>query len=493
MNKNKPFHYSARNHLSAVSLSLSLLSQLVIIFVVIIGGGGCNPSQFSTLPPAPGPEPKITPPPLPVVTSLPQLSTVVPPLPVASGLASNAPTQVVLRTIKPVLAVRGMGCLMCHAQIQSNVITDFGAGDDVVFMGGPQPVNNHRFFTDVSGDNVHSRWYTNLYNSWQTATIKGSVYVPNVNVPLNTLSSLQPVTTPGGTQIPSPLWPAPYPATGIPLAALLTTPYVRPSDAWPLNNGTVPFNQPVSFGVTPPQATIAAINSLSQVTIRAPLASEILSIATQPLQSSGFQAFDGRTAGLNWKTNYITASSLTCYGDVVINGPLFLNTLSVTTDNQGCRLYVTGSVFIQGLITFNGDETLYPKQNLQISSSRAIVMGVGTSELQNRLVTDNRGMWTRNGNWSDRAAEILADQAAIGRVIIDATDPGNPVVDPKLNFSHLLLNAPIVESRYLGQLQGVLIAELAQFRLGQFNFIFDPVFGDTPILPLLPTDILVAQ
>ena len=41
------------------------------------------------------------------------------------------------------------------------------------------------------------------------------------------------------------------------------------------------------------------------------------------------------------------------------------------------------------------------------------------------------------------------------------------------------------QPRYLGQFDGVIIAELALAGLGNFNFQFDPVFPQVPILPRL--------
>jgi hypothetical protein len=63
-----------------------------------------------------------------------------------------------------------------------------------------------------------------------------------------------------------------------------------------------------------------------------------------------------------------------------------------------------------------------------------------------------------------------------------------------INFEHLLLNAPVIHSRYLGAFQGVIVAEVAIFSLGEFVFNYDDVFADpsVPILPSLPIDVLCA-
>ncbi len=49
--------------------------------------------------------------------------------------SSNAVTAATIRSIEPALAVRGISCLMCHADIRANVVTDFGFGQNY-FLGG---------------------------------------------------------------------------------------------------------------------------------------------------------------------------------------------------------------------------------------------------------------------------------------------------------------------------------------------------------------------
>ena len=52
-------------------------------------------------------------------------------------------------------------------------------------------------------------------------------------------------------------------------------------------------------------------------------------------------------------------------------------------------------------------------------------------------------------------------------------------------YKHLLLNAPVVMSRYSGNFQGTVIAEFAMWRLSQFTFSFDPVFTGVALFPFL--------
>jgi len=80
------------------------------------------------------------------------------------------------------------------------------------------------------------------------------------------------------------------------------------------------------------------------------------------------------------QTQYITnTAAVQCSGkDVVIDGTLLLNNLQIYAEQGGCRMYVTGSVFIEGPITYlSSGAAADPTQNLQISSATSIIMGVG--------------------------------------------------------------------------------------------------------------------
>ena len=66
--------------------------------------------------------------------------------------------------------------------------------------------------------------------------------------------------------------------------------------------------------------------------------------------------------------------------------------------------------------------------------------------------------------------------------------------DETLSFSRILLNAPVVHSRYSGKFKGLVIAEFALFFQGKSSYEFDPVFKQVPVLPRLKdSDYLVVK
>jgi hypothetical protein len=278
------------------------------------------------------------------------------------------------------------------------------------------------------------------------------------------------------------------------------------------------------------------------VYIGAPTSAEILSIApnagaTAPwVQVAGaagtaVATISGLGAVSGSSSQYITnTGTVQCSGkDVVVNGTLLLNHLNIVAESGGCRLYVTGAVFVEGPITYvSSGATADPTQNVQISSAEAIVLGVGLSgssyqsgdpgeldepesganPLHIRLIDDARGPEFRSAAspsaYSTWASGVYAEATNIGStLLVDASDlngaPATAMSDAgqqrvSINYEHLLLNAPSIHSRYLGTTSGVIIAEVAEFSLGQFSFAYDSVFSNSqvPILPALPNDVLCA-
>ncbi len=166
----------------------------------------------------------------------------------------------------------------------------------------------------------------------------------------------------------------------------------------------------------------------------------------------------------------------------------------------GCRIYVTGSVFVNGPITYV-DAT--DKTNVQISSAKMVAIGVGhrcdprltgedySDSINERLtVSDSSygrysGFFTRDlGSPMAMLYSLKADADLIGSNLKDAScGPEGRYVD----FQRLMVNAPVVHNRYKGQYKGLIVAEIALLALKALKYEFDPVFADpkVKILPLL--------
>ena len=134
--------------------------------------------------------------------------------------------------------------------------------------------------------------------------------------------------------------------------------------------------------------------------------------------------------------------------------------------------------------------------------------GTGPNPLHHRLIDDNRNAIFRAAPsaaaYQTWAKAVYEEGVNIGPgALFDASDttfyPGYPTALSEdgetrvsIPFSRLLLNAPVIHNRYLGQVSGVFVAEILVSSLGKFDYVYDSVFNSAgvSILPLLKSDIL---
>ena len=376
----------------------------------------------------------------------------------ASGGGGNTDVEDVVRSLEPTLAVRGLGCVECHAKIDSNVVTDYGFGSEYFFSENLG--NNWWKSGSPYGDHAQSLKTTEFSSS-------AKIYVPNV-----TFSQTQQDATTSAT----------------------LGDYVRSQLAQSIHTSS--------------QAT--EVRDVKSVYIGAPTNAQIASIfqLTNTTRSRFFKS-NKSSSGLNGLkdegTFFRNEGTLVCDGDLGLQGPLYLENLHIKTA-KGCRIYVMGSVFIYGPITYeNNDET----RNLQISSSSAIIMGLGLTQengqyclpgaewYQNENVGESlrhrlTKMWTvpaqftrATANPADFGNQVVAEAAAIEAKLGPLKDASCRPETRNVGFERILLNASHVHSRYIGDVQGTIIAEFALISLHQFKFKFDPVFRSVDVLPKL--------
>jgi hypothetical protein len=372
-------------------------------------------------------------------------------------------TAETLKTIQPALAVRGITCVLCHASINANVITDFGLGTSD-FLG-----SNKHFYNDTS-------WFNNLAGAWQSSHINGTVFVPNVQVTRQVQNVL------GSAYTNQPL---------LKIVDFMKIPYTTTYRDYLT---TQEAQSEMSFNVVPAAGNDKVVEK-SQISIRAPAESEIRELAPQlwaVAETAGaarvgsdfpLQLFKQGTGNASYLQNDENTVLECSKADIVVRGTLLLRRLKVNAAG-GCRLYVTGTVFIEEGITYVGSGAL---QNLQISSSSAVMMGLNLATLNNRLIDDNRGLKLVSRDYASLAAQIVQETKNIGNLKDAEKDYS---VRASIDYTALLLNAPIVHSRYLGHVQGTIISEAILFALGHFEFRFDPVFTQVNVLPLLKAPVL---
>jgi hypothetical protein len=426
--------------------------------------------------------------------------------PTPTAASSNNNIANIVQKFKPALVVRGINCIMCHTKISSNVITDFGHGDSKFFI----TENFAQYQAQMKGP-----WFGDYYGTWQLAdTINGTVYIPRLQI--NDQNFLTSINQSGSLSL---------------------------ADIMNLDLGDTYYGPKGAAGAGPmtvkvvPQNGQPKVKEVSNIYIGAPTETQILALSTNPSDlSSGVESVGANSvvSGLIVKgvagAQYITndSSVVKCIGDVVIRGTLLLNNVTIDTNNSGCRLMVTHSVFVQGPILYSD---MSGTQNLQISSATAILLGFGPS---GQVVAQDGSMTTVNtlnyrfsswyykdsnsltrapGSDDDKISAIRAEGIILQDSLHDSTDASNcPTTNYErmvsyaginggrstnlnecgVDYSRLLLNAPNIQSRYVGELKGVVIAEIALFAPGALNFQYDTIFDSNTvsILPLLGDKIL---
>lgn len=444
--------------------------------------------------------------------------------------------------LEPVLATRNPACLMCHAQIHGDLITDFGAGSP--FVLGTDAIANHPSQPYYSP--FQSKHFIWGQDGWNGSSVMGNIYVPDLKIVDSRLI-------------------AAYtdPAAGNPVlnGALKIIDFLKGKYVFPGSNAVVKVLKSENSTDIEKPGLRGNFYSRKSIWIDAPSAEEIRSLMQAPGVQiiknslgvllakntaadtiSGFSIKKSSTTQKNYFTNDVVT---TCKGDIIIEGSVFLNNLILNTDDAGCRLYVTGSVFIQGPI-------IYPmggESNLQISSASAIMFGMksmsprltqlytsaipgGTRTAPNDLaeVAQNQSIINDSMNIDNLTNDagpwfIMMNQAGVPVAVMEDWDtkhwiplpgyavPANPDSCPEvgmadvknypcsrvssagytdpykfrkvINYEHLLLNAPKIHSRYYGIFKGVIIGEDVLFAVNNFKFEKDPVMIDVTLLPLL--------
>jgi hypothetical protein len=372
----------------------------------------------------------------------------------------------VLKETRPALAVRGAGCLMCHAQIQSNMITDFGHGDSY-FLGNNIAGLSAPFYGNlgrpVDMASPNGPWVL----PWQTAEITGRVLIPQVQITSSSHSRILDSAYRG-------------PNESLTLDELISQPYT--ASYAPLPDAPVAREEAPMVGAE-------KLEVRSSVYIRAPSVSEIQNLVIPVASSGALDGFIDRGA-------YIHAQgAVTCRGAHKVDKPLLFENVRIRASASGCRIYSSKNIFIQGAIQYSGLET---GEHLQLSSARGIYLGFDEITLLARMdgvwmdwaytrSTPPRQLNTSNpleamADYSAHRDALRTDLLAVKARLVDAA---TPVPRPVVNFEHVILNAPHVHSRYHGSIKGTIIAEIALGEVNNFSFEYDPLF-DSDEVELFP-------
>lgn len=375
-----------------------------------------------------------------------------------------------LSDVKPALAVRGSGCVSCHATIESNFVTDMGYGD-AFFLGKSTPAYISGYF----GFHDNTGHFKSI-----DMNPSASVIVPQVSLPADyNVAQLHPEVGSAST-------------LGHLIEKLLTfSPFARS------HNVRVEEKSKIYIGAP----------SESQIKTAFKVSSEKIKFIKELNSSPDLK-------GIVSKSGVFTNSDVVvCEGDLYLDGTVYFNNLRVVS-NTGCRVYATGSIFVYGPITYVNQQ---PDSNFQIMSAKSIQMGLGLVE-KDGAICETNGWFAEESNrknfpdsYQDSlilrqqfdlrtglvekarrnfdsvavANQIIAEHDSINKIFGNQFDASCRPESRLVGFDHIMMIAPSIHSRYQGNINGSFVAETALMALGQFKFTYDPVFDRVPIFPFI--------
>jgi hypothetical protein len=336
-----------------------------------------------------------------------------------------------------VFAVRNVACALCHAKIDSNIISDFAINSDKTSAA-------HVF------DQIN---YSMNHAKAGTQSISGKFIVPAGDTYVAAASAAGKVSNCSfdslGKVAPS---------------------YVEVSVLDSLNKCVKPFinwSNPAEAFVARKSVEIAPVNSPDTIRSLADAAK---------LTTTGYAAVQASTiTGLTRNQNggIVAAATLPGEGAVVADGPLLLKNVTIQT-TKGCRIYSTASIFVFGNLTVSG-----PAESAHVQLMSPVFVGfeISSADADKRLQHGVNKLYSYSiGTALSVANKITADATKVGA---QAGGAG------AFSYTKVAASAPVVYSRSSGQFSGVIIAEQFLGRIGSLNFVFDPVFKKGPSAPQL--------
>ena len=350
-----------------------------------------------------------------------------------------------------VLAVRDISCAFCHAQVTSNVITDFAAGTDDTtaehtYRKLMYQLNYTPAATDIMGD--------------PQPLIGGNLIVPKADIPMIDDTSNCGYTNDGAARSKTKQKRA--------LTDSLSK-CVQPKFKWGASSGKIIAKNKVSINPVSKPEDIKAI------------------VGSSKLSSSGMALVgDSKLTGITGssQSGFTAANNVSCEGAVVFDGPVLLKDALITTEN-GCRIYSTASIFVFGNTKVSESSA---NANIQLMSPIFVGIDISLVDITKRLNYQvNSQLKVSRGSGSELDKIITSDATKLGIT--------NQAGASSSAYSRFAAAAPVVYSRHGGNFSGAIVAEHFIGRIGKLSFTFDPVFKDgvTALFPEIKRALVVTE
>ena len=383
-----------------------------------------------------------------------------------------------------VFAVRDLGCAMCHANVESNIITDMMAGSDA--KTEHQAIESWIFLFQNEKDKDANQ--ANPSNQMAPLNIQGSIIIPKVSVQHDGAVEMTPnswdQTLRCKTSVHHAAFEMSSAAKPVSIKSVMdqcATPHI----IW--GSGSNKFEERDQVEIDPPNSAseIASIAAKSGVAMTTGGITKLPSFDPtgtdanlRPVAShTGFSVVNGAVK--------ITGDA-TCEGALLIDAPVYFENVSLSTA-KGCRIYSMASIFIKGKLDVLNAGKSGPKADvaaLMLMSPTFVGLHIPFTAIKARL---NHGI---NRTKTFRAG---SSAAILSRIQSDATKAGFPVFTPEetdgegaaVSYSRIVATAPVIYSRMKGRFSGAVIAEHFMGKVGSLSFKFDPVLENAPFYPEL--------
>ncbi|MEY4617593.1 MAG: hypothetical protein RJB66_2553 [Pseudomonadota bacterium] len=426
---------------------------------------------------------------------------------------------------KPALAVNKTQCLSCHSQVDGNFVTSLGLVD------GKNEISFHNNGTYQAkmayGEFAYGNWTDHGSKAFSLTTfIRGNVFVPHA--PLDSAAktfsknifaeATQTLTLTSSIQVSAVM---DFAGVQQRLGLNLAEPQTGGQFLYATNRLRTPeyLKYLTNYGAGKTILPDTKFTEVKAISIQAPTEAaikeklrtgETMSFYPQDLKLPKLENFQLKKARvIDGSQRYIWGNdpkqTMKCNGDIFVDGAVYLEQLQLDT-RSGCRIHATGTIFVSGRLRAPYDSaTSLPKgfllinrteqSNLELSSASAILLGLGfTGKSPNsagELVFPAHSIRTRisrsdvvkaSQRVMDETYLLVGDESTVDdpALLIDAASTGREV-----QFERLLINAPIIHSRYTGDFKGVVIADFVLWSLGKFKYFYDDVFDRTPVFPML--------
>jgi hypothetical protein len=339
-----------------------------------------------------------------------------------------------------VFAVRSISCALCHARVESSVISDFANKTGAASAA--------QTFSQMIHLKLHG-----LTNATKKTSISGNFIIPEGNTSMRKVVG-------DNCQNPN-------------LNLIYQGPIVEASLKDKLSEcveSKIEWGAGSQKFVTRKTVEINPTSSADKI-------KEIAAKESDKLTSQGFAAVGTSTiSGISGSkaAGFKSQAAVSCEGAIVFDGPVLIKDNTTITTQKGCRIYSTRSIFVVGALTVSGPADA---ANLQLLSPVFVGFDIPADAITGRInhpVNENQSFSI--GSAAVVNLKILADALLFGEVVGKASSA---------NYAKIAASAPVVYAKNSGSFSGVIIAEQFIGKIGSLSFKFDPIFNKSATAPKL--------